>query len=246
MQYRFILILYLTNATLSTASQVHYSLSPRQDAPTSYVGYVDDPAGRGTASLVLSCVLTLVLCVWSALHLNVPSQSRRRRLVETLWLNFRWIVAGIYAPELVVFVAWRQWSSARLLQHSIQDLRNDESNKISGINTPWTMSHSFFACAGGFAVELESSNSFVPNRRGPADENQPPRITLTAKGVLMLARYGGLPCTTRDEIEDKSKANDLAKATVIVQATWMLIQVIGRLAARLPVTLLEVNTVAHV
>lgn len=48
------------------------------------------------------------------------------------------------------------------------------------------------------------------------------------------------------DIEDKSKANDLAKATVLLQAIWMLVQVIGRLAARLPVTPLEVNAVAHV
>ena len=45
---------------------------------------------------------------------------------------------------------------------------------------------------------------------------------------------------------DKSKANTLAKALVIIQASWLLIQVIGRLIAKLPVTLLEVNTIAHV
>ena len=40
-----------------------------------YVGYVEDPNGRGTASLVISCLLTLVLCVRSALHLNVPQKT---------------------------------------------------------------------------------------------------------------------------------------------------------------------------
>ncbi|KAI4112278.1 MAG: hypothetical protein LQ345_006548 [Seirophora villosa] len=45
---------------------------------------------------------------------------------------------------------------------------------------------------------------------------------------------------------DKSKANNLAKVLVIVQASWLLIQVVGRLIAKLPVTVLEVNTVAHV
>ena len=72
------------------------------------------------------------------------------------------------------------------------------------------------------------------------------RLTLTAKGMAILAECGRLPHVEEAEIEDKSKANDLAKATVIVQATWMIVQVVGRLAFRLPVTLLEVNTVAHV
>lgn len=51
---------------------------------------------------------------------------------------------------------------------------------------------------------------------------------------------------TQAEITDKSKAKDLAKALVMIQASWMLIQLIGRLVAKLPVTLLEVNTIAHV
>lgn len=75
---------------------------------------------------------------------------------------------------------------------------------------------------------------------------RPRRLTLTARGMAVLAKCGRLPHVRKEEIEDKSKANDLAKATVIIQATWMLIQVIGRLASKLPVTPLEVNVVAHV
>ncbi|KAJ6783817.1 hypothetical protein PWT90_06123 [Aphanocladium album] len=171
----------------------------------------------------------------------------------------RWIFAGIYAPELVVFVAWRQWCSARMLQKQIDQLpdhssKTDSNRDItrSGSHKPgWTMVHSFFACAGGFSVELDSLSGAIPPavtpNAGAVDEAaRPTRLTLTARGVLFLAQNGLLPTVYREEIDDKSKANDLAKATVIVQATWMLVQVIGRLAARLPVTLLEVNTVAHV
>lgn len=78
------------------------------------------------------------------------------------------------------------------------------------------------------------------------EERRLPRLTLTARGMVLLAQCGHLPEIDKEQIEDKSKANDLAKAMVVVQAMWMLVQVIGRLAFRLPVTLLEVNTVAHV
>ncbi|UNI21782.1 hypothetical protein JDV02_007738 [Purpureocillium takamizusanense] len=223
----------------------------------SYVGYVSDPNGRGTTSLVLSCLLTLILCVWSALHLNVP--ARRRSIIQVFWLNIRWIFAGIYAPELVVFVAWRQWCSARMLQQHILHLHADAKERGDDRSSetthsdlpPWTMAHSFFACAGGFAIELESLSGGVLDQSHLSDgdngeKTESPRLTLTARGVMLLASSGFVPRVTKAEIEDKSKANDLAKATVIVQATWMLVQVIGRLAAHLPVTLLEVNTVAHV
>lgn len=212
---------------------------------TELVGYVQDPSGRGTITLVLSSLLTLVLCVWSALHLNVPRRNQTKW--QDFWLNFRWIVTGIYAPELVVFTAWRQWCSARLLQQLVEESLRDSQPDLQSKkdNTEWTISHSFFACTGGFAFELPSLGRSIP---GATDSiiDRPKRLTLTARGMTVLARCGHIPSVRKEEIEDKSKANDLAKAAVIVQATWMLIQVIGRLASGLPVTPLEVNTVAHV
>ncbi|KAI1414673.1 hypothetical protein F5Y13DRAFT_197213 [Hypoxylon sp. FL1857] len=212
---------------------------------TQLVGYVQDPNGRGTATLVLSSLLTLILCVWSALHLNVPRRNQTK--LQELWLNVRWIVTGIYAPELVVFTAWRQWCSARLLQQLVeQSLKDSESSpQPEKYPTQWTMAHSFFACTGGFAFELASLDGVMFNPIDPITD-RPRRLTLTARGMAVLAKCGQLPSIRKEDIEDKSKANDLAKATVIIQATWMLIQVIGRLASKLSVTPLEVNTVAHV
>ncbi|TLD19621.1 hypothetical protein PspLS_09357 [Pyricularia sp. CBS 133598] len=203
------------------------------------VGYVSDPKGRGTPSLLVSCILTLIVCVWSALHLNVP--PRTQSTSRSILLNAQWIIAGIYAPELVVFVAWRQWSSARLLQKTI----NKTAAAKSSAATDWSMTHSFFACTGGFSFEFDEID-LVRDAAQDREAMTAPRLTLTARGVALLARCGHLPDVPREEIDDKSKANSLAKATVLLQATWMLIQAIGRLAAGLPVTLLEVNTVAHV
>lgn len=218
-----------------------------------YVGYTQDPNGRGTASLILSCLLTLILCVWSALHLNVPEQNTT--VANSLWTNVRWIAAGIYSPELVVFAAWRQWCSAGMLNKHIENLlqhrkiEHTPQQHAKLVNTiPWSMAHSFFACAGGFALELDTLTGALVTDLDTTDpeKTKPVRLTLTARGILMLADSGHLPVVEKAAIEDKSKANNLAKSAVLVQATWMLIQVIGRLAARLPVTLLEVNTMAHV
>ncbi|KAI1395782.1 hypothetical protein F4819DRAFT_500756 [Hypoxylon fuscum] len=212
---------------------------------TQLVDFVQDPNGRGTATLVLSCLLTLILCVWSALHLNVPMRHQSRKAGFRLCI--RWILAGVYAPELVVFTAWRQWCSARLLQQIVEQILKDTqpSSQQSERLAQWTMAHSFFACTGGFAFEIEFLNRIVPNRPD-METSEPRRLTLTARGMAVLAKCGHLPSVRREDIEDKSKANSLAKATVIVQASWMLIQAIGRLASRLPVTPLEINTVAHV
>ena len=206
-----------------------------------------DPNGRGTLSLIISCVLTLVLCVWSALHLNVPSSSQTT--LASLLTQCRWIITGVYAPELVVFTAWRQWSSAKLLSNLVDSrgqfgkqphgVWNGEMIPPGRLSHEWTMTHSFFASTGGFAFENAGDEvQYLPNGCR--------RLTLTARGMAFLASCGHLPDISKAEITDKSKANNVAKALVIIQASWMLLQVIGRLLATLPVTLLEVNTIAHV
>lgn len=92
---------------------------------------------------------------------------------------------------------------------------------------------------GGFAIDTYDSGEtpYVPGS---------PRVTLTIDGILLLARLGHLPDIPITSIQDRSKADNLAKALVCIQAGWLGIQCIARLADHLPVTFLEVNTVGHV
>jgi hypothetical protein len=50
---------------------------------------------------------------------------------------------------------------------------------------------------------------------------------------------------TDDEIQDRSKGDELAKAFVIVQTTWFVVQCIARGVQRLTVTELEIVTLAY-
>ena len=240
----------------STVTNLPNTSSPKQ------VGFVGDPKGRGTISLLASCLLTLARFVWSALHLNVPHQSSSN--FDTCLRNFRWFLAGIYAPELVVFTAWRQWVSAKLLGDLVQKLYTVGPERVRGAfdttaeDAPatasfnrkykWTRVHDFFACTGGFALEIEGGVCSGSEEKTLAflPSSCPSCLTLTARGIALLAECGHLPDIPEGVIVDKSKANDLAKAMVLIQASWMLLQTVGRLIAKLPVTLLEVNTVAHV
>jgi len=104
----------------------------------------------------------------------------------------------------------------------------------------WTMAHSFFAGMGGFAIDTcakaQEERDFVHGS---------PRLTVTGAGALFLAHHGCLPDISEEVITDKSKADPIAKSLVCIQAGWLIVQCIARLAAGLPVTLLEVATLAH-
>ena len=104
------------------------------------------------------------------------------------------------------------------------------------------MTHGFYAGMGGFVFDLDDKSC----KKDAAFISRTCRLTLTARGVALLCQCGRLPQIDQNEIVDKSKADGLAKALACLQAGWMVAQVIARVHYRLPVTLLEVNTLGHV
>jgi hypothetical protein len=84
--------------------------------------WVADPSGRGTWSLLYSCGFTLVLCVWTSIHLNVPPPA------ESAWLGYRrklkWVLVALLAPEAVVFTAFHQWLTAKTFLKELKRITN--------------------------------------------------------------------------------------------------------------------------
>ena len=74
--------------------------------------WVDDPPGRGTWGLVYSCVFTILVCVYTAIHMNVPPIGEKKLV---FWIRkIKWVGVAILAPEIVVFTAFLQWLTARM------------------------------------------------------------------------------------------------------------------------------------
>ena len=54
-----------------------------------------------------------------------------------------------------------------------------------------------------------------------------PRSSVTAQGVVILAENGHLPDISKGFINDKNKADLVAKTLAIIQASWLLIECIA-------------------
>lgn len=123
------MLFHITLATLIWSQLLHTVIATNNSAIVS--GWVDDPDGRGTFTIVSSCVLTLSLCVYTAIHLNVRAYgtTELQSWVETT----KWVVFAILAPELVVFVAWRQYVSATALNRIVKGLQ--ESKQPAGTSS---------------------------------------------------------------------------------------------------------------
>ena len=182
------------------------------------LGWVGQSNQRGTMDIIWSCVVTLGICVWAMLHLNVPAETDSQL---TLFLRrARWMTLAILAPELVMLFAGGQWASAK---RSVAEMKELGQGK-------WTIVHAFYADSGGFLLHIEDNLAFP----------------VTAKQLHYLVQKGHLamPQITKREIWDKSKADGFAKTIASFQAGWLVAQVIARGIQHLPVTLVELSTVA--
>jgi len=175
-----------------------------------------DPHGcRSLWDIIRSCGFTIFLCTWAAVHPNIPSPDERWPKIAVRRVGL--MFAALVVPEAIVGWALRQRLAA---------IKLAEEHKDKG----WTITHGFFAIMGGF-MEYEG--------------NQPIRVLLPAQlQSYSLTGNGDFPKISKAEIEDKSKGDAISKVVVILQTSWFVTQCIARVVQRLPITELELVTIA--
>ncbi|KAK4165533.1 hypothetical protein QBC43DRAFT_299378 [Cladorrhinum sp. PSN259] len=200
-----------------------------------------EPASRGTWTIITTSVITLVLCVWTSIHLNVPCQR------ETKWVRcarrLKWILIGLFIPEILVSTAIDQYVLARRISKEAEKVfggqGHDEEGQRPERRHPWTMTHSYWALMGGIAVDgSDPSTRIIPEST---------KALFTPSGVSMLLHYEPelIPDISEQEINDKSKGGSWTKFIACAQASWFCISCIGRVGQKLPLSQLEINTLAH-
>jgi hypothetical protein len=199
------------------------------------------PQTRGTSDILYTCLTTIVLCVYTAVHLNIPAPGEKPR-----WQALRqakWTFIGIIAPEIVLFTAWNQYCQASNLVRELNAMSSTEQQ--SGHSQPGALpaasqstdkldlKYGFYAVMGGFRVNVEGFSDTMTT------------AALSPNAIITLAREGVHCYIDPSTIEDKSKANNLAKILVMFQVSWMVVQCIPRKVSGLPLTLLEIHTFIH-
>ncbi|KAF4624523.1 hypothetical protein G7Y89_g13645 [Cudoniella acicularis] len=199
-------------------------------------GWTSGPNGRGTTDIIYSCGITMFLCSWSVLCLNVPgpndSQFRlfRRRIYVT--------ALAFLGPEFLFQIALGQLISARnsvqQFRDSIQKLPDSEKK-----NKEWTMTHAFYADMGGFRFHSKGCPQFPQGW---------PKFPVDAKQIhyLWTEGYIDFPAITREEIRDKNKVDAVLRIFTIFQIVWFIVNMAGRRAQNLAITCGELTTAAFI
>ena len=108
------------------------------------------------------------------------------------------------------------------------------------------MTHGFFIVMGGFHLFERSSEETVNSNRGMSQEDDIPLHPLQASDLMQFDGYSeSFFIPTEAEIKDKGKSDWLAKSLVLLQMSWFVMQCIARAVEHLPVTHLEIVTLAY-
>ncbi|KIM19873.1 hypothetical protein M408DRAFT_311583 [Serendipita vermifera MAFF 305830] len=224
---------------------------------------------RSIWSIAWSCLSTIFLCTWVAVHPNIHfrlEKQDQKWYEQWLWeplheffthklLLFLW---ALLVPEYILAWAVRQYVQAGVISKKGAPLIVFERHWFLIETVPkWSRCHGFFVIMGGFHLfrlpadtpsvclplkSFEYSTFVIPTGRYLRRDEIP----------VCPLRFEDLPVDilelvvpTETELRDRGKSDALTKAIVLVQTVWFIIQCIARRMQHLPLTELEVVTLAY-
>lgn len=182
------------------------------------VGFVPEPScGRGTVSIIWSCLATIFFVVWTVLHIDY--RGSKSRVI--------WGAATFFMPEVMPAAAAQQLTLAWRLQRRLRNIRGWNS---------WGLEQSFLIIKNG--VKDEGSGDILTADR---------LVELAQRGQHKHPgggiHIGMLP--QKEDIDKRSKKSWFEKIIAGGQALWFSANLVSRLVGGYQVTLLEDMTMAY-
>ena len=182
-------------------------------------GWIPEPQGRGTWSILWSCLATIFICTWSALHLDVQERHGKWYLfVRKLGA----MLLAAMAPEYFLFRSALNFFEARDLRKKLVKRGNQE----------WTLTHMQFACAGGFRTRTPEGDTSI--------------CTSEQLWTLIDNKEIDGPPLSEGELQARGKSDLVVKTVAILQIVWFVVQTLVRAIQHYQTTALEIMTVAFV
>jgi hypothetical protein len=215
----------------------------------------DDDRTRSTWAIVWTCFSTMIACTWTAVHPPVPKRDTPDLLILTgkacnLFL-------AILAPELLTLAAadnfYRAKSMAALC-NSVQIRKDSEKGglepsplkharpleltqtltdvKLHPVQTEWSIAQGFCINMRGLVLKTQDDWTYP----------------IGSTNVQAFIDAGVIKCSdfSDRDIKDRTKADSFAKAFTVLQTSWAMCNIVARAAYNLPISLIELTTVAYV
>ena len=185
------------------------------------VGWVDESSGRGSLSLIITCLFTIFLCTWVVIH----PRMYKRRLEGTLY-KLALFCKAILAPEFIAVEGLQEWTQCRRM---IQDCAEMTDGKFKLV-------HAFYISMLALRYRTPRGDRVI----------WPNQYTWLLKERLIDWRDHAGWGLDEEVIRDKSNSDSAAKLVAVCQALWFVAQSIMRTAHKLPLAQIESMTLSYI
>ncbi|KAJ5385913.1 hypothetical protein N7509_008454 [Penicillium cosmopolitanum] len=201
---------------------------------------------RSSWDIFWTCVSTILACTWTALHLRVPKRSEHNG--DTMSKKLPTWTCALLAPELMAMVAVMEHRQAMTIvtrcNTAFQTVAsNEDSSRDLPLHTASSSSDEpsslkRWTAIQGFCIDMRGAILITE------DEWTYPVLPSNVVPLIETGVIKHSHLRERD-IQDRAKADSLAKALTMLQTFWVTCNIIARAAYNLPITPLEISTVAY-
>ena len=185
------------------------------------VGWVYESSGRGTLTLIITCLFTVFLCTWVVIHPRVY----KRRLFGALY-KIALFSKAILAPEFIAVEGLQEWTQCRRMEKDCAGITGGHFKLI----------HAFYISMLALRYRTPRGDKVIwPNQY----------IWLLQQGLIDWKDHESWGLS-EEVIRDKSNADSAAKLVAFCQVLWFVAQSIMRTAHGLPLSQLESMTLSYI
>ncbi|KAI7084949.1 hypothetical protein KC356_g6296 [Hortaea werneckii] len=195
--------------------------SHQSNSSTELVGWQDESSGRGSLSIVLSCLYTTAICTWVVIHARIDRREKFR-VAHKLALCFKTFIA----PEFIAVEAAQEWTQA---QRTVRDAAKYTDAGMKLVQAYYI---------GMFGIRYRTSEGtrvLWPNQFQ----------WLLEQGHFEWSHHPewGL---SEEVIKDKSNADSAAKLFALAQSVWFVARCATRAFHHFPISPLESMTLGYI
>ncbi|KAI0349478.1 hypothetical protein OH77DRAFT_1229751 [Trametes cingulata] len=230
-----LVVLTLCSSTITYALVLHYGQPTHFSSSDPRAGFQAGSSGRDTMDIISASASTLITCVYSSVHFDVPRSAvhrlpllkklRSRDYWLELWTKVSFWLLAIFSPEMLVVHAFYEHMLAR---RDVAWMREHGYSE-------WSLTLAFAADMGALSLP-------------PPDEGRTIRSGFALHEELLRKHEpGALDCKALEyDLADRTKADSLFKLLTTLQIVRFFVGWVARTAAKLPNAPLETVTCAYV
>jgi len=215
---------------------------------TTHTGWQSEPAGRGTISILWTCLSTLYICIWAVNRPDLElTYSQRYPEKQSMGDRVFDTIIALTAPEYLCYQVASEFDIVRKARNWIK-----RQTDVEGAQQ-WTLSHGFLCEMS--AVQMFHWTGFdnFPPGISMHEKISPGSVVRNCKALRLfqvceyIQRHRQLPFrVSPDEIDRWNQTDMLVDLIAITQTIYLGTQCLLRAIAGLEISLLELLTLSYI